>query len=137
VDWELKGVPVRVEIGPRDLVEGNVTVVTRHTREKQTLPLGGVRGAVKEILGRAGPELLAEATATRLERTVAVTSLEEAIEAGSAGFATIPVGALGVDGEDRLATQALSVRCLQRPDGGLAEAGDDEGDLMAVIARSY
>jgi len=96
-----------------------------------------VRGAVKEILGRAGPELLAEATATRLERTVAVTSLEEAIEAGSAGFATIPVGALGVDGEDRLATQALSVRCLQRPDGGLAEAGDDEGDLMAVIARSY
>ena len=41
VDWELKGVPVRVEIGPRDLAEGNVTVVTRHTREKQTLPLAG------------------------------------------------------------------------------------------------
>ena len=137
VDWELKGVPVRVEVGPRDLAEGNVTVVTRHTREKHTLPLGGVRGAVKEILGRVGPELLAEATATRLGRTVAVSSLEDAMEAGSAGFATIPVRTLGPDGEDRLATKSLSIRCLQRPDGSLAEAGDDEEDLIAVVARSY
>ncbi len=45
--------------------------------------------------------------------------------------------ALGDDGEDRLATQALSIRCLQRPDGSLAEPGDDEGDLTAVVARSY
>ena len=88
VDWELKGVPVRVEIGPRDLAEGNVTVVTRHTREKETLPLAGVRGTVKRILGLVGPELLAQAAAARRERTVAVTSLQEAMEAGSAGFAT-------------------------------------------------
>jgi prolyl-tRNA synthetase len=137
VDWELKGVPVRVEIGPRDLAEGNVTVVTRHTREKQTLPLGAVRGAVTEILSRVGPELLAEGTASRRERTAAVTSLEEAIEAAGTGFATIPVGALGPDGEDRLAKHALSIRCLQRPDGSLAEVGDGEADLIAVVARSY
>ena len=42
VAWELKGVPVRVEVGPRDLAEGNVTVVTRHTREKQNVALGAV-----------------------------------------------------------------------------------------------
>ncbi len=95
VDWELKGVPVRVEIGPRDLAEGNVTVVTRHTREKETLPLAGVRGAVTEILGRVGPELLAEATASRLARTVEVSSLEEAMEAGSTGFATDPGACAG------------------------------------------
>jgi prolyl-tRNA synthetase len=137
VDWELKGVPVRVEIGPRDLVEGNVTVVTRHTRQKETLPLAGVRKAVTEILARVGPELLAEATATRQARTVDVADLDEAIEAGSAGFARIRAGALGVDGEDRLAARALSIRCLQRSDGSLAEIGDDEADLTAVVARSY
>jgi prolyl-tRNA synthetase len=137
VDWELKGVPVRVEVGPRDLVEGNVTVVTRHTRQKETLPLTGVRQAVSEILARVGPELLAEATATRQARTVDVADLEEAIEAGSAGFARIRAGALGVDGEDRLAARALSIRCLQRSDGSLAEIGDDEADLTAVVARSY
>ena len=137
VDWELKGVPVRVEVGPRDLVEGNVTVVTRHSRQKETLPLPAVRRAVSEILARVGPELLAEATATRQARTVDVAGLDEAIEAGSAGFARIRAGALGVDGEDRLAARALSIRCLQRSDGSLAEIGDDEADLTAVVARSY
>jgi prolyl-tRNA synthetase len=126
-----------VEIGPRDLAEGNVTVVTRHTLVKETLPLARVRGAVGEIMVRVGPELLAEATAIRQERTVEVTGLAEAIEAGNAGFARIPMAALGDDGEDALAAQALSIRCLQRPDGSLAESRDDEGDLMAVVARAY
>jgi prolyl-tRNA synthetase len=137
VDWELKGVPVRVEIGPRDLDEGNVTVVTRHVRSKQTVALAGVRAEVGAVLSRVGPELLAEATTARQERTVDVATLEEAMEAGATGFARITVEALGQDGEDRLATKALSVRCLQRADGSLAEVGDDDADLTAVVGRSY
>ncbi len=137
VDWELKGVPVRVEVGPRDLAEGNVTVVARNQRQKQSVALGGVAGAVAGVLASAGPELLAEATAARDARTVDVASLEEAVEAGSVGFARVRLGALGPDGEDRLAEHAITVRCLQRPDGSLAEEGDEEADLVAVVARSY
>ena len=47
------------------------------------------------------------------------------------------MGALGPDGEDRLAAHALSIRCLQRPDGSLAEPEDAEADLTAVVGRSY
>ncbi|HEY1466766.1 MAG TPA: proline--tRNA ligase, partial [Acidimicrobiales bacterium] len=130
VGWELKGVPVRVEIGPRDLAEGNVTVVTRHTREKETVPAAGVAAAVTGVLARVGPELAAEAEASRTERTVDAGSLDEAVEAGATGFARIRLGALGEDGEDRLGQQALSVRCLQRPDGSLAQPGDAEADLV-------
>jgi prolyl-tRNA synthetase len=137
VAWELKGVPVRVEVGPRDLAEGNVTVVTRHTREKQNVPVGAVAATVGTILRAVGPALLAEATAARDARTVDAASLEEATEAGSLGFARVRLGALGPDGEDRLAQKALSIRCLQRPDGSLAEPGDSEDDLVAVVARSY
>jgi prolyl-tRNA synthetase len=137
VAWELKGVPVRVEVGPRDLAEGNVTVVTRHRREKENVAVGAVAGTVSGILAAAGPELLAEATAARDARTVDAASLEEAVEAGSVGFARVRLGALGTDGEDRLARHALSIRCLQRPDGSLAEPGDAEDDLVAVVARSY
>ena len=137
VAWELKGVPVRVEVGPRDLAEGNVTVVTRHTREKQNVPVGAVAATVGTILGAVGRDLLAEATAARDARTVDAASLEEAAEAGSVGFARVRLGALGPDGEDRLAQKALSIRCLQRPDGSLAEPGDSEDDLVAVVARSY
>ncbi len=137
VDWELKGVPVRVEVGPRDLADGNVTVVTRHRREKQTVALPAVAGAVGSVLEAAGADLLAEATAAREARTVDVATLAEAVEGGTAGFARVRLGALGPDGEDRLAEHAISVRCLQRPDGSLAEPGDDEGELMAIVGRSY
>ncbi len=81
-----------------------------------------------------------EATKARQDRTVDVDTLEEAVEAGATGFARIRSGALGHDGEDRLAAHALSIRCLQRPDGGLAEADDGEDggeDLIAVVGRSY
>jgi prolyl-tRNA synthetase len=63
--------------------------------------------------------------------------LEEAVQAGSVGFARVPLAALGPDAEDRLAEHAISVRCLQRPDGSLAEPGDDDSALVAVVGRSY
>jgi prolyl-tRNA synthetase len=137
VDWELKGVPVRVEVGPRDLAEGTVTVVTRQRREKERVALSAVAATVERELAATGAALLAEATAAREARTADVTTLGEAIEAGESGFARVPVGALGPDGEDRLAEHALSVRCLQRPDGSLAEPGDDDAALVAVVGRSY
>jgi len=137
VDWELKGVPVRVEVGPRDLAEGNVTVVNRHRRDKQSVPLAGVAGSVASVLEAAGAALLAEASAFREAKTADVGTLAEAIEAGEAGFARVRFGALGPDGEDRLAEHAITVRCLQRPDGSLAQPGDDEEDLVAIVGRSY
>jgi prolyl-tRNA synthetase len=137
VDWELKGVPLRVEIGPRDLEEGEVTVVTRHRREKQPVALGAVASTVADVLARVGGELLAEATVAREAKTADVRTLEEAIEAGSVGFARIRLEDLGPEGEDRLAQHALTVRCLQRTDGALAQPGDAEGDLTAVVGRSY
>ena len=62
VAWELKGVPVRVEVGPRDLAEGNVTLVIRHRREKVSVALGALSGRVAEVLTEAAADLLAEAT---------------------------------------------------------------------------
>ena len=47
------------------------------------------------------------------------------------------MAALGADGEDQLAQHAVSVRCLQRPDGSLAAQGDPEDRLVAVVGRSY
>jgi prolyl-tRNA synthetase len=137
VDWELKGVPVRVEIGPRDLAEGNVTIVSRHRREKENMALAGVGSQVSAVLARVGPELRAEALALREERTTAVDTLEAAIEAGSTGFARVPMAALEGDGEDRLATHALTIRCVQKADGSLAGPDDADADLIAVVGRSY
>ena len=137
VDWELKGVPARVEVGPRDLAEGNVTLVVRHLREKRSVPLGVVAAEVDAALAAAGRDLLTEATAFREARTEDAATLEETVEAGSVGFARVRLGALGPEGEDRLAQHALTVRCLQRPDGSLAEEGDVDEELFALVGRSY
>jgi prolyl-tRNA synthetase len=144
VDWELKGVPVRVEIGPRDLAEGNVTVVTRHTRSKATVALPAAGAEVTSVLARAGDEMREEALAFRRSRTVAVSSVGEAVEAAGTGFARIPWAVVGEAGEAERAADSVSVRCL-RPVGAGDEAigeadGGDEGDdapLDAVVARAY
>ena len=136
VDWELKGVPVRVEVGPRDLLDGMVTLVARHTREKRPVALGEVVAAVRALLATVGPELEAEALAYREAHTRSVDSVEAAIEAGMEGFARVPWRLLGPEGEARLAGETLSVRCLEGPDGGLlADDGDDSA--VAVVGRSY
>ena len=102
---------------------------------------GGAGGSGPDRLGHPGPGgFRADGGGDRRpprRATTDVATLEEAIEAGGSGFARIRLGALGIDGEDRLAAHALSVRCLQRHDGSLAELDDTESDLTAVVGRSY
>ena len=41
-EWELKGVPLRIEVGPRDVAADQVTVARRDSRAKEQVPLDGV-----------------------------------------------------------------------------------------------
>jgi len=134
-DWELKGVPVRVEIGPRDVAEGTVTLVRRDRRTKEQAPAEGVARAVLDLLDEVQAGLLAEATAARDARTAAVSTLDEAIEAGRTGFARIPWSAVGEEGEAALAEHGITVRLLQRPDGTVPDGPEEP--LEAVVARAY
>jgi prolyl-tRNA synthetase len=136
VDWELKGVPVRVEVGPRDLATGHVTVVRRTDGTKRQVLATAVAAEVADDLQAAQADLLAEATARRDARTVRVHTVDEAVEAAAAGFAVVPWAAVGVDGETRMAASGVTVRCLQRADGG-RPLSDDEPDLVAICARAY
>jgi prolyl-tRNA synthetase len=135
-DWEIKGVPVRIEVGPRDLAEGQVTIVRRDTGEKRTAPVGEVVHRVTNLVALIQDELLAGATKRRDERTAEVSTIEDAIEAGKTGFARIRWDLLKDGGEARLAQDAITVRCLQTADGGLPQSEDDD-DLVAYVARSY
>jgi prolyl-tRNA synthetase len=136
VDWELKGVPVRVEIGPRDLAGGQVTLVRRDRGTKEQVAVGGVADLVAAALEDSQRHLYESALAEQRRRTVAVGDVGAAVEAAESGFATMPWAALGEEGEAELAAAGVSVRCLQRPDGTLA-GHDSEGDLMAVVGRAY
>jgi prolyl-tRNA synthetase len=87
VDWELKGVPVRVELGPRELAAGQATLVRRDTRAKDPVPIEGVGRAARELLDELQRGLHAESLAFREAHTYPVDDLGEFRErVGGGGF---------------------------------------------------
>jgi prolyl-tRNA synthetase len=137
VDWELKGVPVRLELGPREVAEGNVVLVRRDDKTKAAVPLDGVASRVADVLDGVQRALGDRALQLREERTTDVGTVDEAIDAAQTGFARVPWGLVGEgEGESRLAEKSVSVRCLQRADGSVP-THRDEPDLVAVVGRAY
>jgi prolyl-tRNA synthetase len=136
-EWELKGVPVRIEIGPRDLEAGQVTLTRRDTGEKTGIPADTVTKAVPKLLKKIQDDMYAGAKARLADRTVETSSVAEAAEAAQTGFAKIEWKKLGEEGERTLYEQAISVRCLQTPDGAVPDSSHSPDDLIAVVGRSY
>ena len=136
-DWELKGVPLRIEVGPRDVRADEVTVVRRDTGTRVAVAAAAAARVVPELLDAIQADLLAAAEERLAARTVRTESVEEARTAARAGFARIPWRRLGVEGERSLAGDAVTVRCLQTADGGIPTDRDDVADVEAVVGRSY
>jgi prolyl-tRNA synthetase len=68
-EWELRGVPLRLEIGPKDIEKAQVFSARRDTREKAAIPLAGLAARVTELLGEIQRNLLARARQFREEHT--------------------------------------------------------------------
>jgi len=136
VDWELKGVPVRVEVGPRDLDAGTVTIVRRDTREKASISSESAQAHVMDLLREVQTDMFVAASDALKSRVVDVPGLNEVAEAAQESIARVAWTSVGEEGENVLAARSLSVRCLQRPDGSTPES-DDEPDLIAYVARAY
>ncbi|GAA1582135.1 MULTISPECIES: proline--tRNA ligase [Streptomyces] len=137
VDWELKGVPVRVEIGPRDLEAGTAMLARRIPGGKEPVQIDALADLLPKVLDEDQAQLLRESRERREARTSDVSTLEEAAEAAAAGgWARIPWADLGPEGEAKLGEQAVTVRCLIAEDGSVPESDDAPGTL-AVVARSY
>jgi prolyl-tRNA synthetase len=136
VDAELKGYPVRVELGPRDLAAGNAVVVRRADGSKTPVPVPDVVSAVLAALDADQQALHDAALAFRLSRTTEVSTLAEAIEATTTGWARVPWSAVGTAGEASANAEGVTVRCLVRADGSVPDS-EDEPDLVAILARAY
>lgn len=136
-EWELKGVPARLEIGPRDLDSGQVTITRRDTGEKNSISTETISAVVSSHLEAIQEQMYGAAQARLASRVIETSSVAEALEAAQTGFARISWKALGEEGERALYEQAISVRCLQTPDGGVPDAAESADDLVAIVGRSY
>ena len=76
-EYEMKGVPIRLEVGPRDIAGGVVMAARRDTLEKAPVQREGIVGTIKEMLDTVHDNMLAKATAHRDSKTFVVESFEQ------------------------------------------------------------
>lgn len=76
-EHEMKGVPMRIEIGPRDIQNGSFVAVARDNREKTVVPFEGCAEKVKELLDGVHDRLYEKALANRERRTYTAHTFDE------------------------------------------------------------
>ena len=86
-EWEMRGVPYRVELGPRDLAAGTAVLVSRLTGTKEPVPLDELAPGMPGRLDRFQAALYERALAFRLEHTASVDTVDAFDKAVAGGFA--------------------------------------------------
>ncbi|MGN0814489.1 MAG: proline--tRNA ligase [Candidatus Coproplasma sp.] len=116
-EWEMRGVPVRIEVGPRDLEAGKVVLFRRDTCEKALYDLETVVEEVKGLLSTVQKDMLEAARARRDERIVDADTMEELL-AGVEGGNFVRAGWCGCrECEDEIkAKTAASARVYAEQD---------------------
>ena len=124
-EHEMRGIPLRLEIGPKDLEKGSVFSARRDTRAKAALPMAGLPEAVAGLLGTMQSDLLAAATARReanSHRNVTSYAQFKEIMEGPGGFVYAGWnGDPAVEAKVKEETKA-TIRCIPDPEFRSAQA---------------
>jgi prolyl-tRNA synthetase len=141
-EWELRGVPLRIEIGPKDIEKSAVMVARRDTREKASLPIDGIGTAVQQLLTEIQQALYDRALKFREEHTQRVSSYEQfkQVMEGRPGFVIAAwCGSAECEAQIKAETQA-TVRNIpfgsERVSGACLKCGR-ESSVEAWFAKSY
>ncbi len=125
-EWELKGIPIRIELGPRDVQQNAVVAARRDTGEKVTLPMEGLREKLDEMLVAIQQNLFDTAKKRMDENTFSVDSYDEykaRVEGG--GFYRVFLDHTNREVEEKLKDDTKStIRCIP------FDAPEEEGPCM-------
>jgi prolyl-tRNA synthetase len=141
-EWELRGVPLRLEIGPKDIERGQVVLVRRDTREKASASRDGLVEHVGSLLGTTQDALLERALRFREASTTRTDSYEElaTIMKGRPGFVIAPwCGDGGCEARIKADTQATVRNIpLDAPEpSGTCVRCDRPAAAVACFAKAY
>jgi len=141
-EWELRGVPLRLEIGPKDIEKSSVLVARRDTREKAPLAMDGLAASVRALLDEIQANLFARAVQFRDERTQRVSDYDafKTVMDGRPGFVIAPwCGSAECEAQIKTDTQA-TIRNMPLagsvPSGGCVRC-DNPAQAEAWFAKSY
>jgi prolyl-tRNA synthetase len=142
-EWELRGVPLRLEIGPKDIEKSAVLVARRDTREKQSLSMENLPAQLRSLLVAMQQNLLERATAFRVEHTQSVSTYDEfkQVLEGRPGFVIAPwCGSAECEAQIKTDTQA-TIRNMPlnppAPSGRCIRCDNPAQHAEAWFAKSY
>jgi prolyl-tRNA synthetase len=145
-DWELRGVPLRIEIGPRDVQQNAAVLARRDLPGKEGKTFGvavpGIVEAVREMLDAIQASILQRATAFRDANTRTAKSYDEfkQLLEGEGGFIRVHWAGTGAD-EDRIKEETkATIRCFpfDTPEGeGVCFYTGQRTEHVAIFARAY
>ena len=142
-EWEMRGVPLRLEIGPKDLEKSQVVLARRDTREKSFVPMDGLTGHIEQLLVTIQKALFDRAIQFRTEHTSETTSYDEfkQIMDGRPGFVISPwCGSVECEAAIKAETQA-TIRNIPftstAPDGQSCLKCGRPATANAWFAKSY
>ncbi len=142
-DWEMRGVPLRIEIGPRDIANRNVMVARRDIpgREgKVVMPMAEIEANIPALLETVQAAIYAKAEAFRDSHTYDVSTYDELKEAVESGFARAWWAGSAED-EARIQDEAkATVRCIpiDQPGGaGTCVYTGQPATEVAIFGKSY
>ena len=137
-EHELRGVPVRLEVGPRDVAQGSVMSVRRDTRAKEPIAIDRIAERLPALLDQVQGDLFAAAKQFRDENTTGVRTVAE-LEAHFAekrGFVALPFDG-NAETEARIKeTTGATLRCVPLDQTPFADLAGD-GRRAALFARAY
>ncbi|MFP4432109.1 MAG: proline--tRNA ligase [Spirochaetaceae bacterium] len=142
--WEMVGVPVRIECGPKDMEKNQVVVVRRDNREKAFVSRDAAAETVGKTLEKIQVDLYQKALAFREENTRTIEDYEElkAFFAGDGGFARVPwCGSPESEAKVKEETKA-TIRVLpfgneEEAKGKTCTVTGEPARHIAIFAKSY
>ena len=141
-EWEMKGVPLRLELGPRDLAEGKVALSKRYNGEKLVGAIEDVEAEIPALLKTIQEEMYQKALAFLQTKIVDVENLEElkaALEKG--GYARMAYcGEPECEDAIKAFTNGGTARCIYKeevPEGTVCPVCGKPSKIVAYFAKAY
>lgn len=141
-EYEMKGVPTRIVIGPRDLENGTVEVARRDTKEKFTAQLDGVDETIDNLLKEIQENIYKKALDFRTENTYNASTFEEFkdIIENKQGFVVANWDG-NEETEEKIKTETkATIRCIplegSEPDGPCIYSGN-KAKHKVIFAKAY
>jgi len=141
-EWELKGIPIRIEVGPKDIESGSVVVARRDTYEKETVRIDDVAEKVNETLEKINKNLYDKAHALMLSKIHHADTYDElkSLISKNAGMVNAPwCGDIKCEDKvkDETGAKITNIPFDQKANGGKCIVCGKESKSRANFARSY